>query len=198
MTAITARVQRLERTMATLGLGLSRQQAVAAIQAMKGELDCVWHMCHPCLAELQDAVVGFARLTLEARRAALELPFPGHFRPLSALVEVIALPPGEPVPERLRRRPPRYDPDRWRRESRKDADRSGYRRLYSDWLMEAIFWCISPDPEATRLREQLHAGSLPSPPGPVTPEALEVRNWFSKLDGIIGRSCFPSGQLSGD
>lgn len=85
--------------MAALGLGLSRQQAVAAMAALKGGPDCVWHMCHPCLPELQDAVVGFSHLTLEARRAALELPFPGHFRPLSALVEVTALPPGEPVPE---------------------------------------------------------------------------------------------------
>lgn len=188
MTADKARARRFEARMARLGIDLSPAEAWAAIINHKGGQDSVWHVCRTCLPELQDAMVGFGHLALEAKRAGLTVRFPDFERSVLVLAQVIAIPPGEAVPDELHRTRPVFDPDLWHRMSRKDPDRTGYQRLYRKWALEEITWCISRDPDATELRRRFHTGPLAGKSGPIGPEALEPRKWVSDLLTIIGSS----------
>ena len=97
--------------------------------------------------------------------------------PVRVLAEVIAVPPGQPVPEELLeyRRPPSHDPEAWLQASgTQSAGRNG---LYFNWLRDELTWAIAPDLEATDLREQLHADPRPELAVPADFHDLDPRKW---------------------
>jgi len=111
-------------------------------------------------------MLNYGRHVLEERRAGLAAPLWLPGASVRALAEVIAYPPGEPVPEQLLgyRKRPRYDPDDWRRRSRGHAitHLSGYGLDYCTWLLKEIIWRIS---RPALRRAEFISGRQGRPPG---------------------------------
>lgn len=143
---------------------LSRPAAAwAAVLWGKGTPGLVARAYRPYIAELQIKLLSHGRYAME-NRCPISIPIPGYYgfalTPLRVLAEIISYPAEDPLPDHLlrRRRPPLYDPDYRRRRGNR------YRDPYTEWIRAEIFWLISPELEAVRLRQRLHAGKLPDLP----------------------------------
>jgi hypothetical protein len=165
MSDAKARVQRLEEIVRARRFDLSPAQAWTAIGSLEGNPDLVEKAYRPCIDRLQTLMVNYGHEALKGRLAGLAVPKGTYRAPVRALAEIVAYPPGEPVPEVLLkyRRRLRFDPEGWRRYARGHADDHmlGYNNSYCKWLLAEVTFVISPDPEAIDLRHELHSGARP-------------------------------------
>jgi hypothetical protein len=143
-------------------------------------------------------MLNYGRHVLEERRAGLAAPLWLPGASVRALAEVIAYPPGDPVPEQLLgyRKRPRYDPDDWRRRSRGHSitHLSGFGLDYCSWLVKEIVWRISPEAEASDLRRELHTGAPPTWAQPPDLRKLSIEKWPEGIFLFVSRNFGPTSR----
>lgn len=134
--------------------------AVAKGKGTDWQLD---RACRGCSGALKDLVLGEAWSALAlSGPEAVEFFAPDALfsRPLRALVYILTLPPGHPVPDGVSYHESAvwYDPDEWAKESLRAGARAVqlYQNIYRAWAESAIAVFISPNREAASLRRQLH------------------------------------------
>lgn len=191
-----ARVQRLEEIVRARRFDLSPAQAWTAIGSLEGNPDLVERAYRPCLDRLQTLMVNYGNEALKGRLAGLAVPKGTHRAPVRALAEIVAYPPGEPVPEVLLkyRRRHRFDPEGWRRYARGHADDHmlGYNNSYCKWLLAEVTFVISPDPGAIHLRHELHSGTPPRWAKPPDLTKLSLEKWPEGVFLLVSRGYGPN------